>query len=262
MADTRFFVGGDGIFETNANWTGAAHPIAGDSIVLDGRTAINLTDDNHTSAAETMVDAVIEPQYTGMIGTSGAPLTLSTATLQMRAPGTLWFENGSAAVTPRVVINNPSCTAHIGCSDNDIINVIEALRGDVQLTATLTGLLELVVGDSNVTIVGANTIALVKMIGSGNVTCLPTVTLLENLGTGTFTQLPLAVGAVTSMRIGSGARVVYQSANNITLAQIHDGGSLDVTGARSVLTIAELWKGQRATFRQAGTTIVTVEYPL
>lgn len=261
MATTFWTAGGaTSIFETDANWSGS-HPAIGDNAVWDGRTNIDTTDDNHTSLAELMVDFIVEPQYTGTIGTAGAPLQLSAATFQMRGPGRLYFENGSVSDTARVVVNNPSCAAFLGANTAKI-GIIEALRGDVTLTATLTGTDELIVGDSNVTILGANTIAAIKMIGSGNVTCLPTVTLLENLGTGTFTQLPLAVGAVTSMRIGSGAKVVYQSANNITLAHIHDGGSLDVTGCRSVMTIAELWKGQRATFRQAGTTLVTVEYPL
>ena len=257
MADT-FFIGGTGVFETDANWSGV-HPAIGDNAIWDGRTNINCTDDNHTSLAEKLGDLMIEPQYTGMIGTSGAPLQCAATSVQMRGSGTLYHDNGSVTDTDRIIINNPSCHAFLG-ADTAKSSVIEALAGNVTLTATLTGTDEVWVGDANVTIAGGNTIALVRMFGSGNVTCLPAVTLLENLGTGTFTQLPLAVGAVATMRIGAGAKVIYQAASTpITLVNIHNGGSLDVTGARAVLTITTLWRGPRSAFRKSSTTIVGTE---
>jgi len=260
MAD-NFFLGGTGVFETDGNWSLAAEPAVGDNAIWDGRTNVDCTDDNHTSTAELMGDFIVEPQYTGSIGTAGAPLRLSAATFQMRGPGHLYFENGSTSDTARVIVNNQSCHAYLGANTAKI-GIIEALAGDVTLTATLTGTDELWVGDANVTIVGANTLAAVHMLGKGNVTCLPAVTNLYHFGTGTFTQLPLG-GLVSNMKIGPGAKVVYAAAGSpIVLAMIYDSGSLDASNVRAILTITTLWKGRNARFKQASTTLVTAEYPL
>ena len=262
MADT-FWLGGTGVFGLDANWSGVhPDPVAPDNAIWDGRTTISCTDDAHAQTAELFGDFTIEPQYTGMIGTAGSSLRLSVANLHMRGPGVLHFENGDTSDTARVIINNPSCTAYLGC-ETAKIDTIEALQGDVTLTATLTGLLTLTVFDSNVTILGSNQIDLIRIYGRGNVTCMPEVTLLEHFGTGTFTQLPLSGNVVTTMKIGSGAKVIYQSADTpIVLAEIHDGGSLDVTGARAVLTITTLRMGPRAIFRKSNTTVVGTELTL
>lgn len=251
-----------GSWNDDDNWLNVhPDPVApADNGVFDGRSQVHVTANANHSLAELLGDIIIGPKYGGIIASSAAPLQLSCANLVMRGTGHLYFENGSVSDTARVVVNAPSGGAHLGCNTAKI-DVIEALAGEVILTSTLTGLLELYVKDANVTIESANAIAAVHVFGGGDVTCLAPVTKINHWGSGTWRQIKEA-GAITTMRIGRGATLQYDCAGTITLAMVHDGGMFDTGDFGDALVVSELWRGPDAKIVRRDQFTATIENPL
>jgi len=153
----------DGDFQNNGNWTEAASPVAGDEIVFDGRSVVDL--DEGTLPSETgniAFDLIhVKSSYAGAIGTVGEPLAIGTAagseiTVVFEGTGSMHLmcslntdNAASDAVIPRVICNSVGGTLYLYSLSNDGANT--STFTDVYLThGTLELDLELhtgIVGD-------------------------------------------------------------------------------------------------------------------
>ncbi len=124
----------DGVFTTATNWTGAA-PAAGDELVWDGRSVVDVDDGMLPSESGNVAFDLlhIKNDYTGDIGTATEPLAIGTAagneiTVIFEGSGSLHLlcslnvdAAGNDAVIPRVIVNGEG-TVYLYSLDNDGVN--------------------------------------------------------------------------------------------------------------------------------------------
>ena len=245
MADSIWTDGaGTGDLNTAGNWNGGV-PGAGDNAYFVAMQSASVTASLADLTALLLGDVVIGEGYSGAIGSTGSPLTLSAGQIIHRGSGHLYFENGSTSDTSDVIIDTPSGMATIGAATakNERIAILRAAQAT--LTSTLTGLDDLFVANAPVTIQGSNTIVDADVATGAIVNCLAPITNLRMSG-GSWTQ-NAAGSAIANMYIGTGATVTYNSTSTITLAVVYPGGTLNMQGdARpKTITTARVFPGGR-----------------
>lgn len=85
----------NGNFGTSGNYLGAAAPANGDTVFVQGSVSI----DAGLTTGLTAVNLVIDPTYTGTIGTSTSYLSIGCASFNFAGRNTSYIDLGSSAIT-------------------------------------------------------------------------------------------------------------------------------------------------------------------
>lgn len=209
--------GGDGLFTTAGNWSGAAVPTTGDNIIVPwSNAAINCT--GMTPAAFGSLD--ITPECARAIGSSGTPLSGSFTQIRHRgrAGAKLFFADTAVGVTSYIFI--------AGQQGADLAELTGALpfiaieRGRATVLSTATGLDKVIVGhlgsptsDAYLTIQSTGTAASLEING-GLCICESIITAAHVSGNGVLVRRGTA--ACTALNACDNARVYYEGTGTIT----------------------------------------------
>lgn len=206
---------GTGVWGTAGNWSSAAVPASNEVVIFNGTSTTDCTDPTGQGAIDLNL-LYIDAAYTGSIGSSGSPLTISADKVEMNGTGTLWYTDGNGT-TDLFEVNNGTVTVAGATTTRLVVN-----KGIVEVTGTVTTLDTNSIGsrttDSSVTVSSAATVGTINANGG-------------------VTQISTA-NAVAALNIGCGAVVFADNSSTIT-AETQWGGEVEhgPSGAQIVTTL-------------------------
>lgn len=208
--------GGDGLFTTAGNWSGAAVPTTGDNIIVPKTTAA-IVCTGMTAAAFGTLD--ITPECYQPFGTSGTPLSGSFTDIRQRgrSGAKLFFTDTAVGATNRILI-----AGEAGADLAELTGALPLLcveRGRCTVLSSATGLVQVIVGDVNnpssdayLSIASTDTVTDLDVC-SGLCLCEAIIT-RANVSGGVLVRRSTA--ACTTLRASQNARVYYEGTGTIT----------------------------------------------
>lgn len=221
---TKYWLGGSGTADEGkinvaANWSPAGVPGAGDDVIFDGRSAVNVAGDLATFASVDLGSLIARAAFTGNIGTyavgvSHDPLIMqcSSGSVYIAGPGVARIQCGAGAeqdATIALLVINTSGSVYLSSRANDETNVaafteVQALRGNVIIhgdsqkggaaghggdSGTAIGTLKvlpygtatILIGDKCQNFKGAD-VPMNLVVSGGTVTCHTSLTTVEQYG--------------------------------------------------------------------------------
>lgn len=141
---TKYWDGStDGDLNTAANYTPSGVPGAGDDLIFDGRTTVDVDGSMDTFATVDLGSITIQSGYTGDIGAVDAPMEFEVnGTVYIAGTGTYYLQCDAGADTDgdvvKCIINTPTGSVYLSSQANDESNAavwtkVEVLAGTVYL---------------------------------------------------------------------------------------------------------------------------------
>lgn len=140
---TRYWQGGDGNWDTVANW-GGTKPVDGDTAIFPEGVSIGVNAGLDQGGVDLAL-MYIHPRFTGSIGSSGSPLFIAGNLILHEGPGALYIESDAGGVTDkidelRINCTNASTIVEIGSNAADAGDVVKIVvdRGNVTIKTNIS----------------------------------------------------------------------------------------------------------------------------
>jgi len=199
-----------------------------------------------------LAEMIVARGYSGAIGSSGTPLTISSNLVRMYGSGSLYYTDGGGTTDLLIVdAASPSTVVQLGGAT---FTTVILLRGALTINGTVTNLR---VGthsgtnaDATCVINSGGGIATNIYQYSGSVTSSSgTAHTIWNMAGGSATRN--TGGAITNLTVGAGANMVYKSTSTMASADVGPRGTLDLSQVQGALTITELIEHPQSVVRGA-----------
>lgn len=268
---TRAFLGTvSGSGSVAANWSGGAVPIAGDTIIGDGRAAQGLTSGCDFSGA-LMVDIKFFPTYAYALGSESSPFKAQcSGEFLWQGGGSMWT-NVDAGAIPRTIIDTDSADL-VTLGGTGPFTKIEWIKGTGTITPAAT-VSSLYISyrdnprfDSDVIWDGSNGASLVVINGGILKTNTPlnivsSIALLSGAGILDVIEDDGASGTLLTNLYQSGGVLNFRStSSNMTITNHYfSGGLLSIEGSQATLhAITNMYKLPGVSFPDELRNFITI----
>lgn len=242
----KTFIGTDGSYSTNANWSPTNIPAGGDYVYIPAGAG-SITTGLNQSAVTDLAGFVVADGYTGTIGSGAGYLQIdilnSTGVFDFNGQGVAYIDIGNSAISP-TVRQTGGATALGGHGlylKGSGIVTLNVIGGDVAVggiygeTATVTTIRS--VGDKAEVFVGdaVTLTTFYQTAGDSLLTCAATTVTIWG-----GTLRTTGVGAITTMNVYSGD-VFPGSTGTITTLNANGGSTsfIESGASRTVTTLAQ-----------------------
>lgn len=237
---TKTWIGTDGNYAANANWSPTNVPTSGDHVRIPAGSG-SITSGLNQSAVD-IGDFIVEPGYTGTIGTASAYLQIDPDRFEYsgNSNSASYIDIGSAAIPLQVYKTGPAAEGYralyLKGSGITVLNVasgsvgIAARSGETSTVTTLR-----TISSSASVSVGAGCSLTNHQQLDGNVElhcAATTVSVYDG------TLRTVEVGAITTLNV-RGGEVFPESTGTITTLNAY-AGSTDFTGSGAARTVTTL----------------------
>lgn len=224
----------------DGNWDGAdVTPVSNDDVLITGPNAQGIQTNVLGQGAVDLDSLIVGSSYTANIGASANALTISADLVKFFGSGQFWYADG-AGITDEmhIVAANPGTLVNIGGAT---VTLLQALRGTLTLTGTITSLL---LGYKN----NINTDVIATLTAAAGTTGL-----VDQWG-GSLT----ASNAITEYHKSGGSLAVADAGSMTTM--YHKAGVTEWTSTGTVTTLHAM--GGEINFDEQDRTIATLyKYP-
>lgn len=135
MATVNRWIGATTVWDTGTNWSGGAKPANGEVVLFNGGSVVSVATTQDNEQGVTLAGLIIEPTYTGDIGSSGVALQIGcqTGNVLHRGSGKLYLKCGTTFTSP-IIIDCVNKTTQVELDCTTVAGTdVEVVRGTVAL---------------------------------------------------------------------------------------------------------------------------------
>lgn len=260
MANNKIWTGASsGNWSTTGNWLDGVLPGSGDNIYFVADYNVDLTSSlDRTAVAFDYGNIIVEPGFTGKIGTKTAYLEIRCTGVDFKGSGETYLDVNTSAIDIRVDGTAAAATGKSGLylkgSAIDEINVISGSVGIAAKAGETTTATTLTVNGGTV-LVGDGCTLTNATVYSGSFTSQASITTLKNYNGSVTTE---ESAAITTLNLYSGSHT-HNGTGTIATANI-EGGTLDLfqSGLARTVTTLNLNPGGNIVYDPDLITITTL----